>query len=131
MFSRQPIWDDKWSLATQAESITVDLVMVDCMYDELQSYPSIVACFLNLPDGGAPPIALDFVFLSQAQLQDPELLQRHLQYPLNFPTQHFQGIELITHQTVPDQSWKICIPTQHLRAFVHWYHEALTHCGVQ
>jgi hypothetical protein len=51
-------------------------------------------------------------------------------HPLQYPNQHFQGIELISYQPTPNAVWKICVPSQQVQDLVTWFHQALGHCGI-
>jgi hypothetical protein len=102
---------------------------------ELSKTPStlgnvdFVNCFLNLPDLQAAPFPLDFPHIAQGQQLDQRLLQRYMVHPLQYPNQHFQGIELISFRLTPNAVWKICIPSQQLQDLVTWFHQALGHWG--
>jgi hypothetical protein len=96
------------------------------------SMQRILNWFLNLPGIDQDiPIALNYARLAQELLQDQQLLQEQMGHPLQFLTQHFQGIEFISHQPSPIEPWTICIPTtQRLIKVVNCYHQILTHCGI-
>jgi hypothetical protein len=50
-------------------------------------------------------------------------------YPLSYPSQYFNGLELISYRPTPTAPWQIC-PTNQLNALVLWFHAVLGQCGI-
>jgi transposase InsO family protein len=90
----------------------------------------LTECFLNLPDLNYQPFPLDFQHIAQGQQADASLLQRRMLHPLSYPSQYFNGREIISYRVTPTAKWQICIPTNQLIALVRWFHEVLGHCGI-
>ena len=91
----------------------------------------MLECFLNLPAQDEIPFALDLQQISQGQNNDPELLQRRMQHPMQYPKQQFGDIHILSFQPTPESRWKICIPTQQLENITNWFHTVLNRCGFQ
>jgi hypothetical protein len=51
-------------------------------------------------------------------------------HPIQYPSQFFQGVELISYRPTPTTAWRICIPTNQLLPLVPWFHQVLGHPGI-
>jgi hypothetical protein len=89
----------------------------------------LLECFLNLPNADDIPFALDPKCIAQGQNDDPELLQRQIVHPLQYPEQQFGNTRVLSFQPIPNAHSKICIPTHQLEDVINWFHFALNHCG--
>jgi hypothetical protein len=57
-------------------------------------------------------------------------LQQRMLHPIWYPSQFFQGVELISYKPTPTTAWRIFIPTDQLIALVCWFHQVLGHPGI-
>jgi hypothetical protein len=91
----------------------------------------LLQCFLLHPQFNIQnDYPLDYRVIRQEQQQDQELLQALQQYPALYPVLDFHGIQLICHRKVPNEAWRIEIPTVMLDRFIEWYHKKLSHAGM-
>jgi hypothetical protein len=91
----------------------------------------LIHCFLNLPDLNYEPFPLDSECIVQGQQADQLLLQEHMNHPLLYLSQYFNGLGMILYCVKPTTPWQICIlVTNQLLQLVSWFHEVLGHCGI-
>jgi hypothetical protein len=85
---------------------------------------------LNLPDLNYQPFPIDLAHIAQGQRNNQTLLQQRMLHPLLYPSQYFNGLELISYQPTPTAPWQICIPMNQLNVLVLWFHAVLGHCRI-
>jgi transposase InsO family protein len=51
-------------------------------------------------------------------------------HPLQYPSQSFQGLVIISYCPTPTTAWRICIPNNQLLVLMRWYHQVLGHPGI-
>jgi len=119
---------------------------MDSMFDPSQCSPQermssftalvhnykLLQCMLNYPEIEMhEPFLLDYGYLSAAQSRDPQLTQKKEQ-----DSEYFNWLlvapqlRLIDHRKEPRDNPKICIPDVLLDKFIHFYHLALAHAGM-
>ena len=102
MFSRLPRKDND----TKMETPTKNNATVE-NFSFILDDKEMLECFLNLPAQDEIPFALDLQQIAQGQNNDPELLQRRMQHPMQYPEQHFGDIRILPFQPTPESRWKI------------------------
>ena len=88
-------------------------------------------CFLNFPANivGNP---LDLEWIQRLQFEDERLQQRRHEFPALFPVKYIDNIPLLCYRIdphLPQNEWRICIPTAALQDTIQWFHLILGHRG--
>jgi hypothetical protein len=89
--------------------------------------PSLLDCFVHLPDQAGVPFVLTYENMANAQAQDAELLQFVANEPNKFVSQMLApNISVYCYIRQPNEPWKIHLPTALLNSAVQWYHMAFS-----
>jgi hypothetical protein len=71
-------------------------VKLDSFHTSIFNDPQLINFFLNLADLNYEPFLLDFQHIAQGQQADQLLLQQQMLHLLQYPSQYFQGMELMS-----------------------------------
>jgi hypothetical protein len=102
----------------------------DSFYSMAIDDPSLLDCFVHLPDQAGVPFVLTYENIAEAQARDAELLQFIANEPNKFVPQMLSpNISVYCYVRQPNEPWKIYLPTELLDSAIRWYHLALSHIG--
>jgi hypothetical protein len=94
--------------------------------------PALLDCFLNHPPlEEIPYFPLEYREIQQRQFADDDLNALRQEKPYQFPVIDMgNNVQLICYQPIPNEAWKIAVPTNMLDDLINWYHTTLNHIGM-
>ena len=139
-FSRLPRIEGKNADANE------DLPEVDSKFHSILDDTELAECFSHFPfDANSAPFdsfvnfpsddirnPVDLKWIQQHQFEDEELNRIHQNNPQQYVTKFMDDIPMICYRKdslVPENEWRICIPTTLLDNIIRWNHVLLGHCG--
>ena len=93
--------------------------------------PSLLDCFVHLPEPAGTPFVLDYGTIAEAQSRDASLQQLAKDQPKRYAQQLLApGTMVFCYVPGPDVPWRIYLPQELLDKAIRWYHIALGHIGM-
>lgn len=112
-------------------STTPDLTATESFYSLMMDDMKLTECFLNHPPLNELPFPLHFGDIHLQQQHDAQLHEHMQRHPDHFQQIVFgDDISLICYCRQPNETPRICIPTNLLNNIIQWYHVTLSHAGI-
>ena len=129
---------DNYQLRVMSASAAPSKDAIDSIQDPLNLYhsmvtdkPSLLDCFVHLPESSGTLFVLDYSTIAEAQGRDASLQQLAKDQPKRYAQQLLApGTMVFCYIPGPDVPWKIYLPQELLDNAIQWYHLALGHIGM-